>query len=407
MINRAMMAGLMSAGVNCNDMRATSIPIVRHRLRSGKERGGIHVRRSPYDRNHTDIIFFDAGGKDLQTSKTKSVERLFFGEDFPRAQYRQVGSIHFPERATEGYIERFLDSLKTDTIRGSGLKLVIDYSHGIASTIFPNILGDLNLDVIALNAYLDSDRLTRSAEQHEAALRQLAYVVTSLRYDVGVMLDPGAQRISVVDEEGAHIDSDRILTLMTKLMCLAHPVVSTVAVPITATGEIDLLAREHGFSVIRTRDSHLALMDAASSRDPHFIGGTRGGFIFKEFLIASDGMYSAAKLLELMATTGMKIGQLDRQTPRLRFVKRDIPCPWHIKGQVMRLAMKQTESMKRQLIEGIKIFPKNGETTTTVLLNPDRARPVFHIYAESDSIDIAEALAGEYEERVREWIRSE
>ncbi|MBI2619641.1 MAG: NTP transferase domain-containing protein [Ignavibacteriales bacterium] len=44
MINRALMCGLMSAGVHCNDLRATSIPIVRHELKSGKEKGGIHVR---------------------------------------------------------------------------------------------------------------------------------------------------------------------------------------------------------------------------------------------------------------------------------------------------------------------------------------------------------------------------
>lgn len=90
MMNRALMCGLMSAGVHCNDLRATSIPIVRHELRSGKERGGIHARKSPYNKNFTDIIFFDADGKDLPASKTKSVERLFFGEDFALASYENV-----------------------------------------------------------------------------------------------------------------------------------------------------------------------------------------------------------------------------------------------------------------------------------------------------------------------------
>ena len=95
MINRAIMSGIMSAGVHCIDLRTTSIPIVRHELRTGKERGGIHVRKSPFDRNSTDIIFFDAQGKDLPSSKTKSIERLFFGEDFSRAHHEQVGTIHF------------------------------------------------------------------------------------------------------------------------------------------------------------------------------------------------------------------------------------------------------------------------------------------------------------------------
>ncbi|MBM2840597.1 MAG: Nucleotidyl transferase, partial [Bacteroidetes bacterium] len=45
MMNRALICGLISAGVNTFDLRATSIPILRHELSSGKETGGIHVRR--------------------------------------------------------------------------------------------------------------------------------------------------------------------------------------------------------------------------------------------------------------------------------------------------------------------------------------------------------------------------
>jgi len=45
--------------------------------------------------------------------------------------------------------------------------MVIDYSNGIASTIFPNILGNLDVPVVALNAYLDSRKNTRTKEEFE------------------------------------------------------------------------------------------------------------------------------------------------------------------------------------------------------------------------------------------------
>ncbi len=134
---------------------------MRHELRSGTERGGIHVRKSPHEKNLTDIIFFDADGKDLPSGKAKSVERLFFGEDFARSSYDAVGQIRFPERSTESYIERGYAALNVQAIRSGGLKFVIDYSNGIASTIFPNILGNLNVQTVSLNAYLDSQKLTR------------------------------------------------------------------------------------------------------------------------------------------------------------------------------------------------------------------------------------------------------
>jgi mannose-1-phosphate guanylyltransferase/phosphomannomutase len=407
MINRAVMSGLMSAGIHCLDLRATSIPIVRHELRTGKERGGIHVRRSPFDRSSTDIVFFDAQGKDLPTRKTKSVERLFFGEDFTRAHFDHVGSISFPERTTESYIQRFIETLDTEAIRSSGLKLVIDYSNGVASTIFPNILGDLNVRVVSLNAYMDNNKLTRSKEEFEESLRQLAYVVTSLKYDIGCMLDAGAERIFIVDEHGCIIDSDRLLTLMVKFQGLVNRDIGKFAVPISASGEVDLIAKEFGLQVIKTRDSHLALMDAATDKQIKFVGGTKGGFIFNEFLFASDAMYSIAKLLEFVARAKKRVGELDKETPRLHFTKRNIFCPWHVKGRVMRKLMEASEKTQRELIEGIKLSLPDLGANTTLLLLPDRARPMFHINAESADPAVARRLADEYEARVKRWIEGE
>jgi len=65
---------------------------------------------------------------------------LFFGEDFPRVKQEEVGGVTFPERAQESYIQKFLSTINVDAIVQSKFKLVIDYSSGISSSIFPNIL---------------------------------------------------------------------------------------------------------------------------------------------------------------------------------------------------------------------------------------------------------------------------
>lgn len=403
MLNRAIISGLISAGVNCIDMRATSIPIMRHELRSGKEAGGIHVRKSPFDRNYTDIIFFDSLGRDLPVSKSKSLERLFFGEDFARAHFDHVGSISFPERTNESYIERFLAALDVEAIRRAKLKLVIDYANGVASTIFPYILGNLDVQVVALNAYLDSRKLTRTKEEFQECLKQLSYVITSLKYDVGCMLDVGAEKIFVVDERGRIISSERMATLFLKYMAMSNPDLKKVGVPITASSEFDIVAQEFGLEVLKTRDSHLALMEAAADKERRFLASNRGGFIFNEFLFASDGMYSVAKLLECIARVGKRVGEVDDETPRLFMTKKRIPCPWHFKGQVMRKLMHETEGIKRILIDGIKLHLPPENHYTTVCLLPDRSRPIFYIITESADKDVAERVSTEYEQKIKKW----
>ena len=404
MINRALICGLISSGVNTFDLRATAIPILRHELSTGKEAGGIHVRRSPLNKGSTDIIFFDANGKDLPSKKTKAVERFFFGEDFARAPQEKVGSISFPERTTEAYKERFLSSLNIEMINTQKFRLAIDYSNGVAATIFPVILGSFDCQVVAINAHLDPRRLTRSDYETEMSIRQLSHIVTSLKYDLGIMIDAGAERISVVGDNGEAIDNGRLLTLVTELFLQTHPDTASIAVPIISSGEIDLIAASHGVTPLKTRDSHLAMMEAASNKSTRFVGGTKGGFIFPDFFFATDAMYSVAKILELLATTKKTLGMIDREVPRLQRTHRKVNCSWEYKGKVMRKIMRATEGMRRDLVDGVRVYPGPSSAGLSALLIPDKVGEHFNIFTEAPDAKAAEDLAAEYQQKIEQWL---
>lgn len=404
MMNRALICGLMSTGVNANDLRGMSIPLLRHELSSGREAGGIHVRKCPTDRRMTDIVFFDADGKDLPASKTKSIERLFFGEDFHRSPAEKVGGINFPERTTEVYREQFLAALQLDAIRKAKLKIVVDYSNGVASTIFPTILGAFDCQVVALNAHLDPKKLTREKSEIETSLHHLAHIVTSLKYDLGCMIDAGGERIYVVDENGHAFDDERLLTLVVKMFLHLHPETKKIAVPVTAPSEVEGIAREYNVTVVKTRNSHLGMMEATEDKEVRMVGGTRGGFIFTDFLFASDGMFSLAKVLEMTARTGWHLGVLDAKLARFFRVKKEVKCPWDAKGKIMRHIMRETEQYKRELVDGVRVtFDGTRTDGISVLLLPDKEQPIFHIMAEGYTQEGARALADEYEQHLIRW----
>lgn len=400
MIHRSISTGLMSAGVMVNDLQATPIPITRSELRNGKQVAGIHVRKSPHDRRKTDIIFFSADGKDMAAGKTKTIERLFFGEEYQRAGYDEVGSIYFPERTNENYLARFLESLNEVAIRDARFKVAFDFSYGVASSLLPNLLGALGPEVISLNAYLDPTRMAREREEIDAAAKKLGEVVTSLGYDFGFVIDPGAEKINAVSELGEPIHNYRLLTIVTKLFLeTTRGRVKKIAVPILASTDVETIAAEYGVEVVYTRNSHSAMMDATADKDIGFVGGTRGGFIFPDFLFSVDGMYATARIMEMVALTGMTLGQLNRDLPQRSVTERSVECPWELKGRVMRRAMEYTEGRERLLVDGVKVF-SGGDW---VLLIPDKERPLFHVVVETAERERSAQLALEYERLVREW----
>jgi phosphomannomutase len=64
--------------------------------------------------------------------------------------------------------------------------------------------------------------------------------------------------------------------------------------------------------------------------------------------------------------------------------------------------MKDSEGSRRDLVDGIKVYLDGGHAGS-VLLIPDKERPLFHINAEAQDQQAANTIATEYENRVIQW----
>jgi mannose-1-phosphate guanylyltransferase/phosphomannomutase len=401
MINRAVISGLLSAGVKVHELRALPIPIVRYQLKTGGDQGGLHTRKSPFDPKMVDIIFFDKDGKDLPAGKIKNLERMFLREDFSRAEPEDTGVIEFPHRVMEGYREGLLSYIDTQAIREAKYKVVIDYAYGAAAGIFPSILGELGIEVVALNAFENPEKLTKTGEDFVAAQQRLSQMVQSIKADVGFLLDSGAERVFLVDEQGKIMDEDQALAAVS-LLVMKSRTVKELAVPVTASRAIEEMAQKYQVKVKRSRIDNRSLIEEAAGENVAFVASRRGGYIFPEFQPAFDAMLSITKILELMALTGSKLGSITSEIPMSHMVKKNIPCPWSKKGLVLRTLMEQTKDHpEKQFIDGIKLF--YGRDWVQVL--PDPNRELFHINAEADDQNRAQELVDEYTRKIEECLR--
>ncbi|MHB9155516.1 MAG: sugar phosphate nucleotidyltransferase, partial [Endomicrobiales bacterium] len=398
MIKRSMISGLLSAGVRVGDLRTAPIPVVRFELGKEGEAGGIHVRQSPYDARILDIKFFDASGGDISIKQEKAIEQLFFREDFKRASLDEVGEITVPPRALEYYKGGFLKTIDRSTIGSANFKIVLDYAFSSASMVFPAILGELGLEAVALNAYINPNKITKTEAEFRHSLNQLSDIVTTLKADVGFLIDTGAEKVFLVDERGRIVPDDLAMVLVADLVMRTYKK-GTIAVPVHVSSVIEELAGRFDIKVKRTAASPRQIMEAAREKDVIFIGDCYGGFIFPEFQPAFDAMYAIGKILEMMAREKIHLNRISREIPSFEVLHKKIPCPWDKKGQAMRHAIEEAKGKKAELVDGVKIFYKNS----WVLLLPDADEAYFHIWAESDDEKAAKDLLREYSDKVRKW----
>ena len=397
MINRAIICGLSSAGINVADLRVTPAPVSRFKPNAFMRGGGVHVKVSGDDPNQLEIILFDVEGRDISVATKKSIERLFNREDFRRVPINEVGEISFPPRVPENYSEELLRCLDLQAIRERKLKIVLDYGYSGASGIFATFLGKLNCEVIALNAYQDEVKSGKMTVESSQA--SVASIVKSLGADLGIILGDGAEKITIIDDQGRIIVGEEALMAWIRMVLEVVPG-AKIAVPISSTHAIEKLAKKSGGHILRTKTSKRALMDSALNDNVEVCVDDQGGIIFPAFQAAFDGMMASVKLCEFLAHINKPLSQIINDLPPF-FVKASrVPCPWEDKGKVMRYAMDFAKDKETVLVDGVKIILNQDEW---ILVLPDPDKPFVKVTVESTSDKKSEDLLQKMLDRVEEW----
>jgi mannose-1-phosphate guanylyltransferase/phosphomannomutase len=399
MVLRGLIAGMLSAGIKVGELRSAPIPVSRYELSSsGRNAGGIHVRQSPFDARLIDIKFFDAKGTDISVNQEKAIEQLFFREDFKRANMDEVGEISIPPRAADFYKTGYLEAINREVIVQSKLKIVVDYAYSSASMIFPAILGELGTDVVALNAYTNTSKITKSFAEFNQLLSQMSDIVTTLKANVGFLIDSGAEKVFLSDEKGKILAEDQAMLIVSYLVMKTYKK-GTIAVPVNVSSVIDELAAKFNITVKRTGTGARNIVNATKDKDVIFVADGHGGFIFPEFQGAFDAMYAIGKIMEMMATENLSLSAISREIPASEVLHKSVACSWDKKGQVMRKAIEDAKGKNAQLIDGVKINFANG----WVLLIPDPDDALFHVWAEAKDKNAAKEYINLYSEKIRSW----
>lgn len=392
MIKRAMIAGVPSSGVDVIDVKSVPIPVARYITRATDATAGVHVRLSPYDQRIVDIKFFDANGLDIDKPAERRIENTFFREDFRRTYLDEIGRILEAPQLVERYIEGYRQSLDLfSTPPSAPTTIVVDYAHATASNILPILFSQLGLNVVSLNASIDESKLARSPQEFDEAMQQLASITAALRANMGVRLEAGGEKIYVVDDTGEVIDGALLSAMVASLVLEQNPG-ATIAVPVSAPRIFDDLAARHGGTLIRTKVNQQALMAAAIRQGVEFVADLEGGMIFPGFNPAMDGLYAVIKLVELLSRANTRLADLARSFPPFYLMRRQVRCPWEVKGMVMRKLNEQYRERQSAQIDGVKV--DLGRDWALVLPDPDR--PLFHVIAESSSAEGAQALVDKY-----------
>lgn len=374
MLKSATLAGLMSIGIEIVDLDEQTLPIVRYAVKNMSLDGAIFISSLlQEDNKRVRIEFLNNKGLNIDKGFERKIENIYIRED-----YQRNNEMHSPKQVIKNTLENdYVSSLFEEfAIRVSKCNFIM----GTNSKNIHRILNKLQ------NNFSTSVPMKYKDGSINELLVSTKKIVINEKLDMGVIVHENGEKIILIDKDGNIIEEDRVNLLIFSLMLKN---INNVAVPITASSTLDKIAHEYNHTILRTKTSASDIMKTIYT-------DKNESAAIRQLSFQYDGFY---KLLAVVEATNSEIagllGLIDK-LPKLHMTKKEVYCPWNLKGKVIRELISQKEALDNEE-QGVRLIGDKG----WVLVLPDDEKPVCNIISEAVTTEFANELCDIYEQKVR------
>ncbi len=292
--------------------------------------------------------------------------RTLVEDDIQNIKARIINTDYFQGdgHATEQQIiPEYIDRIFSDVALAGDVKLVIDAGNGATGEVAPLLFEELGCEVEPLYCDIDGDFPNHDPDPTiEANLQDLIATVQSTKADVGVAFDGDGDRLVLVTPKGDIIWPDRLLMLFAKDIVARNPG-ADVIFDVKCTRELNSLVSSYGGRPIMWKSGH-SNMKTKMRETGALLGGELSGHIFikDRWYGFDDGMYAAARLLEIMTLRDQDLDSLFESFPSLPSTPElKIPVPETQKFELVEALIQNGDFQngKPITLDGLRVdFPK-------------------------------------------------
>lgn len=396
MLKRAFLGGLLSTGINVIDLRLASPAVMRFNVAHHDEIiAGVHFEQSMENQINTQISFCTGEGLNIDTNSEKAIERIFFRESFRRVNYTEIGEILENSYIGNIYLRYFIDHLDILAIKHGEFRIALDLLFGTASTIFPDILNELDIDTVTLNAYLNDKKLTKLPNRLQKSKKELSDIVKGMSLDLGYLIYPDSKVFDIVCENGLVLERHTALFLFLELLN-SEGGEKRVLLPVWAP---DYLDRRFGNLIIeRSKTTNLKASELARY---DFIGTTAGMYAFTDFALHFDSLYASMKLIEMLSRQKKRVSEVAMAFEPFFYLESKVPCANGLKGKMMRKFLEDSTGKEASHVDGVKIWV---DEKGWILMIPDQNNDCLRLYIQAATKTAGEKIFKEYAHKIEHWI---
>lgn len=300
-LHHAISRGLVAGGVQVIDLVRAPTPLVYFAHKTWQSGAAVMVTGShnPPEYNGCKLMI---GGEPVAGPALQALYR--HGRTVQPA--KQAG-----ERAVRAVSNDYLARIAADIRPARPLKVVVDGGHGVAGELAIELLQRLGCEVIGIHTAPDGRFPVRPPDPSQPEhLVSLIEHVLGADADLGVAFDSDGDRLAVIDDKGEMVWADRLLMLFAGQILPQHPG-RDVVYDVKSSRALDPLVRNHGGRPVMWSSGHTRIQQKMTENRA-ILGGEFSGHLFFQdrWIGVDDGIYAAARLVELLAAQPKPLSDL-------------------------------------------------------------------------------------------------
>ena len=393
LLRDALIDGLTSTGANVVDVGVVPTPLLYWSLHHLPVVGGIQITGShnPPEYNGFKLC---VGHESLHGSGIEALRDLIMKGDFARG----AGSVR-----SEGVIDRYVDDVvaKTGPLKRR-LKVVIDCGNGVGAVVSHQLFDRLGIDVSYI--FCESDGTFPNHHPDPTVVENLHDIIREVKAknaDLGIAFDGDADRIGVVDGDGGIVWGDHILILYARDVLARTGKGQSIIFDVKCSQALPHAIEAAGGKAVMWKTGHSLIKDKMKQLKAPLAGEMSGHMFFAEgFYGHDDALYGAARLLRIVAASGMSVPEMLDDVPK--FVSTPeirVDCPDELKFEVVDRAVKHFRALHDVIdVDGVRVLFGDGWG----LIRASNTQPVLVTRYEARSSERLAAIQREMEDWLRE-----
>ncbi|NLN15331.1 MAG: phosphoglucosamine mutase [Tissierellia bacterium] len=393
MLEAALIAGITSMGLDVIQLGIIPTPAVAYLTRRYEALAGVVISASHNPGEYNGIKFFDGRGLKLPDEMEDRIEEIVKNAEGldVRPIADKIGRIIIEENGQRDYKE-YLKSIVDIDLKGK--KIAMDCGHGALYKIGPEIIEELNGQVVVVNNRPDGMNINKDCGSTNPEI--IKKLVLDEGADMGISFDGDGDRIIAVDNKGNIINGDHILAICaTYLKDKGKLNKNTVVGTVMTNMGLDVYLRENGMDIVKTAVGDRYVLEEMLDKG-YVIGGEQSGhIIFLDYNTTGDGLATGLHLLKVALETGKSLDELNSLMEDYPQVLVNARVQNDKKHKYL-----EDEVIKKEIERIEELFHGKGR----VVIRPSGTEPLVRVMIEGEDqkeiTKIAEELAQIIENRI-------